>query len=321
MKISVVMAVYNGENYIIEQLTSILNQTCPVDDVIMIDDCSKDGSYVIIEKFIRDNNLSNWKIIKNEHNLGYRENFKKGLSLVDGDIVFLCDQDDRWHNDKVEKMVEVMKDDRIMSLASSFNFMNQDGKLFNVELKKGKGNNNLLEQIITNKLTQIPLKTILKANFSQGCTMVLRKELVQEFINKSTGKLPHDWELNIISAAKHACYYLDDPLIDYRIHDSNTIGLDDAMGQNILEEKGKRVNQRIDLTKKELENVYVALNHQLMDDDKKMCLRKKEYLETRIKYMEDKKSIKFIKLFISGFYKEFGQFKTFLGDIINVFKG
>ena len=60
-------------------------------------------------------------------------------------------------------------------------------------------------------------------NFSQGCCMAIKKEVKDEYLKVTQGKLPHDWELNIISAIQNGCYYLDIPLIDYRIHNNNTI--------------------------------------------------------------------------------------------------
>ena len=55
MKISLIMAVYNGEKYLIKQLQSINNQTNKIDEVILIDDCSKDRSVEIVEEFININ--------------------------------------------------------------------------------------------------------------------------------------------------------------------------------------------------------------------------------------------------------------------------
>ena len=146
MKVSLVMAVYNGEKYLIEQLDSIRKQTYIIDEVILIDDVSTDNSYELIHQYIDGYKLINWKLIKNENNLGYRKDFKKGLEIVDGDIIFLSDQDDRWHLNKIEVMVEKMSQSNILSLASSFNFMDQDGNCFEVDKIKGRSNNNLLKK-------------------------------------------------------------------------------------------------------------------------------------------------------------------------------
>ena len=175
----------------------------------------------MIHQYIDGYKLINWKLIKNENNLGYRKNFKKGLEIVDGDIIFLSDQDDRWHLNKIEVMVEKMRQSNILSLASSFNFMDQDGNCFEVNKIKGRSNNNLLFKEVTEELTEIDLKSLLEMNFSQGCCMAIKKEVKDEYLKVTQGKLPHDWELNIISAIQNGCYYLDIPLIDYRIHNNN----------------------------------------------------------------------------------------------------
>lgn len=89
MKVSLVMAVYNGEKYLIEQLDSIRKQSRKLDEVLLLDDGSTDQSYQMIYQYIQDYQLEHWTLEKNKENLGYRKNFKKGLSRVSGDILFL----------------------------------------------------------------------------------------------------------------------------------------------------------------------------------------------------------------------------------------
>ena len=67
MKVSLVMAVYNGEKFLIEQLDSIRKQTYLIDEVILIDDVSTDNSYELIHQYIDGYKLINWKLIKNEN--------------------------------------------------------------------------------------------------------------------------------------------------------------------------------------------------------------------------------------------------------------
>lgn len=105
MKVSLVMAVYNGEKYLIEQLDSIRKQTYPIDEVILIDDVSTDNSYELIHQYIDGYKLINWKLIKMKIIQDIVRTLK-GLEIVDGDIIFLSDQDDRWHLNKIEVMVE-----------------------------------------------------------------------------------------------------------------------------------------------------------------------------------------------------------------------
>ena len=281
MKVSLVMAVYNGEKYLIEQLDSIRKQTYLIDEVILIDDVSTDNSYELIHQYIDGYKLINWKLIKNENNLGYRKNFKKGLEIVDGDIIFLSDQDDRWHLNKIEVMVEKMSQSNILSLASSFNFMDQDGNCFEIEKQKGKSNNNLLFQEVNKELTKVNLKTVLQSNFSQGCCMAIKKELLKIYLNENNDSVPHDWALNALSAVNDGCYYLNQVLIDYRIHNNNTIGL-----ENLLDEKSilkKRVNRRISFLNEQESIANYLISKKL--DNNSLCIRYQQYLEKRKKYI------------------------------------
>lgn len=99
--ISVAMCTFNGEKYIKEQIESIINQSLVPDEIVICDDCSKDNTINIIKE-----TLANWSgkanLIINEDNLGYRKNFEKAISLCNGDIIFLSDQDDVWDNCKLK---------------------------------------------------------------------------------------------------------------------------------------------------------------------------------------------------------------------------
>lgn len=318
IEISLVMAVYNGEKYIIEQLDSIRNQKKQIDEVIIIDDCSKDNSFILIKDYIKEYQLNYWKLTRNDSNLGYIENFRKGLTLANGEIVFLCDQDDIWSCDKVSKMVDVLSNEScIYSLASSFNFIDKDGKAFDIKVQNGKGNNNLINFPINSKLTEIDLKYLLRCNFSQGCTMAIKKVIIDEYLKHFDDKIPHDWALNLIAASKHGCYFFNEKLISYRIHNENTIGLD-YLEDTFIEEKTKRTENRLDYLNAELEKTNFILQFNLSDKDLKMCLENKDYLSNRINMIKSKKMMSLLLLYIKRGYSKFGTFKTCLGDIISI---
>ena len=107
--ISVVMATYNGERFIVEQMESIRKQSLLPDEVLIFDDGSKDKTVETVEKYICDNQLKSWNIIKNKENKGYSSNFSDAMKAASGDIIFLSDQDDIWIDNKIENMVAIMK--------------------------------------------------------------------------------------------------------------------------------------------------------------------------------------------------------------------
>jgi glycosyltransferase involved in cell wall biosynthesis len=91
--ISVVMATFNGEKFIKEQLETIISQTIQPQEIIICDDCSSDQTIKINESL--NNPLI--KIYQNSTKIGVVENFKKGVSLTkDGNFIALSDQDDVW---------------------------------------------------------------------------------------------------------------------------------------------------------------------------------------------------------------------------------
>ena len=121
MKTSVVLSAYNGEKFILEQLESIRIQTVPVDEVIILDDCSTDNTAKICQDFIFRHNLSHWHIEVNTQNKGFVQNFYAGFQKATGEIIFICDQDDIWQPNKVERTKYFFKNHLdAMSICSAF---------------------------------------------------------------------------------------------------------------------------------------------------------------------------------------------------------
>lgn len=109
LKVSIAMATYNGGKHLREQLQSFVLQTSLPNELVICDDCSTDETINILEEFQKTAPFK-VRIIVNESNLGFAQNFSKALSLTIGDIVFLSDQDDVWFTKKIEKHLEVFRD-------------------------------------------------------------------------------------------------------------------------------------------------------------------------------------------------------------------
>ncbi len=106
--VSVVLGTYNGEAYLEEQLCSVLAQTYPALEIIAIDDGSRDRTVDILREHAgRDPRI---RVVVNERNLGFIRNFEKGCRLAGGKYIALCDQDDYWFPEKIEKMVGAIGD-------------------------------------------------------------------------------------------------------------------------------------------------------------------------------------------------------------------
>jgi cellulose synthase/poly-beta-1,6-N-acetylglucosamine synthase-like glycosyltransferase len=79
--------------------------------VIICDDHSQDGTFDFINRYIQKHSLINWKVLRNDINLGWINNFYKLFQLASSDIVFCADQDDVWSINKIELMTSVMEND------------------------------------------------------------------------------------------------------------------------------------------------------------------------------------------------------------------
>lgn len=107
-KVDVLLATYNGEKYLKEQIDSILNQTYQNINLIISDDNSNDSTRKILEEYKKiDNRI---KIYLQDKNLGYIKNFEFLLTKVESNYYMLSDQDDVWLPEKIEKSMKTLKE-------------------------------------------------------------------------------------------------------------------------------------------------------------------------------------------------------------------
>lgn len=217
--ISVAMATYNGELYVYKQLESILNQTLRVDEVIICDDNSSDRTVPIIQDFICDNNITNWKLVVNEKSLGCTKNFAKAVSLCNGDIIFLSDQDDIWEPSKVEVMSEIMRqNNNILTLNCLSSYIDENDNYIDVPQNR---NGELLESNILSN-------PIISGFCWRGCGMAFRSTL-REYVNdidfdKVEYGYTYDAYVAVISMSMQGFYILNSNLFRYRLHGRNVVG-------------------------------------------------------------------------------------------------
>ena len=109
--VSVIVPVYDCENFVGETIESVLNQTYNNLELILVDDCSRDNSLRIISEYASKD--SRVKIIESRRNRGTAVAFNKGLSKAEGRYIALIDSDDLWVEDKLEKQIKFMREGNI----------------------------------------------------------------------------------------------------------------------------------------------------------------------------------------------------------------
>jgi glycosyltransferase involved in cell wall biosynthesis len=119
-KVSVVISTYNGSAFILDQLYSILKQTYKISEIIIVDDASTDDTWLILQSFVLEHKII--KLYQNEQNLGYNKSFEKALQLASGDVIAISDQDDIWHENKIETLLNNWKDNTPLIYCNSVLF-------------------------------------------------------------------------------------------------------------------------------------------------------------------------------------------------------
>lgn len=317
MKISVAMATYNGEVFIEEQLQSIIDQSQQVDEIVVIDDCSQDKTLDIVDQFAKAHSSIHWIIEKNSKNLGYILNFKKALSLATGNIVFLSDQDDVWKENKIEIMMEIMqKNHQILALGSSFDAIDGSGHPIEIKLKRGYSNNNFIKQeFLENELIKIDFNIILIQNFCQGCTMAIRRRLINKFLKLCVDNIPHDWQICLLAGFYGGAYFLNTPLIEYRMHQNNTLGI----GKPLTIKRQLALNIPMIKPKEVLNNIFFLEKVKKQEKYNEVNLKKFAiFLQKNIKYLENKNFFQLLGqiIFQHRYYKKIKSIKGRIVDLL-----
>ena len=230
--ISIAMTTYNGERYLEKQINSLLEQTLKADEIIICDDCSTDQTEKILERYAEQNPCIHY--IKNDTNLGYRKNFKKAVSLTQGDYIFLCDQDDEWHPDKLEQMLAIMKEKGCKALCSDYTLIDSDS----CKLKKESfAIHPFIKQAKEDSLTPIVFSQLIFGNLLQGCTYCFTRDVKEKYLELSNEDVDHDQQIMFVATLLGDVYFYKKELIDYRIHSSNAIGISEKGSGEGLELK------------------------------------------------------------------------------------
>jgi glycosyltransferase involved in cell wall biosynthesis len=208
--ISVVLATYNGERYLREQLASIAAQSSTPFELVVTDDASSDGTLEIVEAFARSAQFP-VRIHANEANLGFGDNFLNGALLSSGDWIAFCDQDDVWLPEKLATILRKIKE------YPSLNLIVHEGSVCNNELQPSRAK---INNIWISRVT-CPLRSPLKV--FQGCCMCVRRELLLDIPHNDrprlSGVAPHDGWFSLLGFVLGGQYLLAEVLLLYRRHD------------------------------------------------------------------------------------------------------
>lgn len=214
--VSVVMATYNGARFLSMMLESIVAQTYHNLEIIIFDDASIDETRDILQRFARSD--SRIKVFHSETNQGAVKTFEMALHLASGEFIALADQDDIFRNDKIELLVERMRQSPGVDLVlSDLSLIDNSGAVITESMWRHQR-----LHVAEGK----PFEQLLYANFATGCAMLIRRRLLDAALPFPENCIMHDWWLSVLSARTGGggIALVPQPLTSYRQHSSNVIG-------------------------------------------------------------------------------------------------
>lgn len=213
-KIAVLLASFNGEKYLTEQIDSILKQKNVLVDIYISDDASTDNTKKIIESYVKKN--SNIIFLNQKRIGGPAKNFYYLINYVDSgsyDFFALSDQDDVWPEYRLSRAVEVMKKKDADAYSSDVIAVDQ---------------NNQFKKIIKKSQSQKKYDHVFETP-GPGCSFVFNKhffKFLQNNLNEKSNNFPyHDWIIYALARHNQYKWLIDDvPNLFYRQHNNNFMG-------------------------------------------------------------------------------------------------
>ena len=208
LRLSICMAAYNGERYVEKQLRSILDQLHEQDEVIVVDDASKDRTRDIISS-LNDGRI---RVIEHTRNCGVVASFEDAIRNATGDILFLADDDDIWAPNKAEKVLEAFhKHPDAQIVTTRVSMIDEHGSPSRDTLYSNR-------KVFYSGFWQNVMR-----NHFQGSAMAFRSSLLRSILPfpKNAGFLHDHWIGTRNAMLGGSVVFIDEPLLFYRRHSQN----------------------------------------------------------------------------------------------------
>jgi glycosyltransferase involved in cell wall biosynthesis len=220
MRTSVALCTCNGGKYIARQLQSIAEGTVLPDEIVVCDDRSTDDTLAQIERFATATPEIPLRLFVNETRLGSTHNFEKAIGLCQFDIVFLCDQDDVWHAERIERSLQVFEDPAVGGVFSDAELVDDNLNPLGQRMFAYLCIRHFIEQDHADLFGRLLFQSCVT-----GATLAFRRELAERVRPFPASRFfIHDGWLALTIAAMAKLEVIDAPLISYRQHAGQQVG-------------------------------------------------------------------------------------------------
>lgn len=227
--VSIAMATFNGQKYIREQLNSLVNQTYPKIEVIITDDCSLDNTTSIIKEF--QAKFSTITLFLHQQNKGVTKTFENSIKNCTGEFIALSDQDDIWDLNKIDLLVNAIgKEDAIYSNSL---LVNEHGLSLQKEFSA-----------LMNVRSYYSGAPFLLSNCVPGHTILMKNSFAKTIL-PFPGHIMFDRWISYNAAANNGIKFFNKPLVKYRQHGTNTIGVGKFKNRKQRETAKEKFNKKL----------------------------------------------------------------------------
>lgn len=230
--VTVLLAVYNGEKYLKEQIDSILTQTVKDIKIVIRDDGSCDGSPLIIDDYCNRYPQIISKL-EGAPTGSAKQNFAKLFKNCDSDYIMFCDQDDVWLPEKIEKTLAAMQDAEKNDKSIPV-LVHTDLKVVDESLNVISPSFFDFQKLIQDDIT---LPKLLVQNYVTGCTVMINRALKEKCGNIPEDCIMHDWWLALAAVLFGKLICVAEPTMLYRQHESNQVGAKASYGIAFIKRK------------------------------------------------------------------------------------
>ncbi len=219
IRLSVALCTFNGARYLSRQLESIAAQTRLPDELVISDDHSTDETPAILERFAAEAPFP-VRLFLNDHNVGSNRNFEQTIRRCAGDLIALCDQDDLWFANRLERSEQAfLANPQLGLLFSDGDIIDENDTFTGDRLWTAFRFNSEIRQ----RIRWGDCLPLLRTRFVTGATVVFRARL-RDYCFPVAGEWVHDGWMAAIIGCIAPIDFIEEPLISYRRHAAQQVG-------------------------------------------------------------------------------------------------
>lgn len=201
--VSIIMPAYNCEDYILKSIESVINQIYKNWELIIIDDCSEDGTSKVVKKLQENENRIKYRKLKTNSGAAAARN--EGVKLAKGEFIAFLDSDDLWKFNKLTKQVKFMEENNINFSCTSYDKIDQNGKT---------------DKKIVHSVLRRTYKDLLKNNCGNSTVMYNCEKLGKTYVPDIRKRNDYLMWLQILKKEKYL-YGINEVLSSHRIRENS----------------------------------------------------------------------------------------------------